>query len=124
MRASKNARTACLKQAALTDRRRSLTEIVPGDLDIAGLGQLPPQLTLRNHLEPSALEMLRLDATFGRRTLVQEALEDPTSNPHSALIGAEDNTELDGAALVVPAGIFGKLKKEHRDLHGEGGNVL
>jgi hypothetical protein len=99
---------------------------MPGDLDIAGLGQLsPPQLPLRNHLEPGALEMVCLDAPFGRRTLVQEALEDPTSNPHCALIGAEDNSELDSIPIVVPAGIFGKLEKQHTcDLQEEGANVL
>jgi hypothetical protein len=55
MRASKNARTFCPEQAALAERRRPLAQISPRDLDIAGLGQLPPtQLALHDYLEPGA----------------------------------------------------------------------
>src|SRR5580658_7166246 len=39
IRASKNARTFCPKQAGLTDRRRPLAQTPPGDLDVAILGQ-------------------------------------------------------------------------------------
>jgi hypothetical protein len=110
------------EQIALTDRR---SLIASGDLDIPVFGQLPTtELALRYHLEPRALEMERLDARFGCRTLIEEPLEDPAGDPDNALVGTEDNAELYGVVLFIPAGIFGKLKKQHCDLLGEGSGMF
>jgi hypothetical protein len=103
MRASQcsDHRFSIREEVVLADRRRPLAQITSGDLDVAVLGQLPAtQLTLRDHLEPCALKVECLDAPLGRRTLIEEPLEDPTSDPDTALIGTEDDAEFDGVALM------------------------
>jgi hypothetical protein len=47
------------------------------------------------------------------RTLIEEALEDPAGDPHGALIGTQDDAELDGVAVLVPASIFRELEEQH-----------
>jgi hypothetical protein len=75
------------EQATLADRRCLLAQIASGDLDIAGLGQLPPtQLPLDDYLEPSPLEMECLHTPRWRRTLIEEPLEDSAGNPHGTLV--------------------------------------
>jgi len=64
MRASKNARTACLEQTALAGWRRSLAQIAPDYLDITAIGQLTTaQLAFGNHLEPPAADGDHTSAT-------------------------------------------------------------
>jgi hypothetical protein len=101
-------------QTALADRRRLPAQIASGDFDIAGLGKLTAtKLALRNHLEPGALEMKRLDAALGCRPLIKEVLEDAPADPHGTFVRPQDDGELDGVTLVVPACIFWKLEKQH-----------
>jgi hypothetical protein len=104
----------------LADWRRLLAQVASGDLDIAGIGQLAAaQLPLGDHLEPGALEMECLDAPFRRRALIEKSLEDSPADPDGALVGPEDDAELDGVVLVVPSGVFGELKEQHLDLLAE-----
>jgi hypothetical protein len=57
--ASKNALSACLAER-IADRWPPLADIVPGDLDIAALGQLSPaRLTFRDWPEAASLQMKR-----------------------------------------------------------------
>jgi hypothetical protein len=103
----------CIKEIALADRRSLLAKIAPGDLNLAALGQLAAtQLALYDSLEPSA------HAPLGCRRLVKEVLEDPARDRDGALILAEHHVELDGVAVTIPAGVFGKAKNIP-DLRGE-----
>jgi hypothetical protein len=84
----------------LADRRGLLAQIAAGDLDIAIIGKLsPPQLPLHDNLEPGALKVERLHAPLWRRALIEEALEDPPADPDSALVGSEDDAELDAGTV-------------------------
>jgi hypothetical protein len=77
-------------------RRSSFTLPVDraGDPHVAVLGKLPAtQFPLRDHLEPGALEVERLDARFRRRALIEETLEDSATDPDGALVGTENSTQ-------------------------------
>jgi len=112
MRASKNARTFRLEQAALSDRRCALAQIPAVDFNIAVFGKWPTtQLALNDHLKPRPLKVESRNTPFGRRTLIEEPLEDTPTNPCCTLIGVEQHGELDAIALVVPPGILGELEE-------------
>jgi hypothetical protein len=50
--------------------RRALSQITPGDLDVAVFGQLPAaELALSDPLETGSLEIVGFDAAHGGRTL-------------------------------------------------------
>jgi hypothetical protein len=72
-----------LEQVGLTDRRRLLAQILSGNLDVAGLGQLPAT-QLRDHLKPGPLEMERASA------LAVEGSEDAVAN-QCPFVGPEDH---------------------------------
>jgi hypothetical protein len=68
------------------------------------LGQLPPtQLLLGDALEPGALEVVRLNAAFGRGPLREQALEHAPWDPDHAAVLAD----LGGLPLGIQAGILG-----------------
>jgi hypothetical protein len=54
----------------------------------------------------------------GRRRLIKEALEDAPRDPHGALIGAENDAEIDGIPVGIPTSVFWKLEKQHCGLQG------
>jgi catechol 2,3-dioxygenase-like lactoylglutathione lyase family enzyme len=110
-----------LEQAALADWRRLLAQIAPADFHVAVFGQLPAaQFPLDDYLETRPLEMERLHASLGRRALVEQRLEGAPANSRGSLIRTQDYGKLDAIAFVVPAGVFGKLEKQHCGLRGEG----
>jgi hypothetical protein len=71
-------------------RRILFAEITAGDLDTAIISQLPAaQLALDDKLKPGPLEMQRLQASFGRRRLIEQPLERP-GDPDGALVWAQE----------------------------------
>ena len=94
---------------ALSRRSDFLTQITTRNLHVAILRQLPAaQLALGDQLKSRALEVERLHAPLWRRALIQEALEDPPTDPEGALIRTEDCAEFHGIPVVVPSSIVEK----------------
>jgi hypothetical protein len=112
MRASKNARTTHLEQAALAGWRSFLPQVAAGDLDIAiGCQLATPQLALDNQLKPCPLKMECLGAPLRRWALIEKRLEHASANPDGALVWPEDHRKFYGLAVAIPASVFWKLEK-------------
>jgi hypothetical protein len=47
-----------------------------------------------------------------RFELIEQSLKNSLANPDCALLGAENDAELDGGAIVVPAGTFWECEKD------------
>jgi hypothetical protein len=91
-----------------------LAEIAPRDLDVAIVGQLSAtDLSLGDPFEPSAMQVISFQATFGRWTFVEKGLECATVDAHHAFILTDGNAERDAAPVGVPSSVFRK-SEEHR----------
>jgi hypothetical protein len=78
----------------------SFSQIATGDLDVAVVRQLPPNLSLGNEFEPGPMKMVGFEAAFRRRGLRNEDLEHASGNTHDPLIIFSDPyTEPDDGAL-------------------------
>jgi hypothetical protein len=89
----------------------AVSQIAPGDLDVAVLGQLPAtHLPLRDQFEPGPIEIIRFEASLGRRALVEETLEDAPGHPNNALVLTYPDAELDGRCVRVPWASGGNRK--------------
>jgi hypothetical protein len=96
-----------------------LPEIAPGDLDVAIVGQLPAaDLSLGDKLEPSSLQMVRLQAPLRRRALVEEALENPPWHPDDGIVLADTDAEFDRVQRYIPSRVFGEHEKHCNLLPG------
>jgi hypothetical protein len=94
----------------------SLPHIATSDLDVAIVGQLPPSnLPLCDEFEAGPLKMVGVEASFGRRGLWKQDLENAPWNAHHTLIFAHPNAELDDGALGIRSGVRRKAEK-----HGPG----
>jgi len=92
----------------------ALSQITPGDLDVAIIGQLPPsQLPFDSKLEAGSREMERFQATLRGRRLIEQSLERALRYTHETLVLPEDNGELDRLLLRIPASVFGQGEKDH-----------
>jgi hypothetical protein len=78
-------------------------QIPPADLHVAVLGQLAPvEFALGDALEPSSLEIVRLDAALGGGPLGQQALEEAPRHSDGVVL-ADLDPELHGMPLGIPA---------------------
>jgi hypothetical protein len=92
----------------------AFSEIAARDLDVAIVGQLSAtDLSLGDPFEPSAMQVIRFQATFGRWAFVEKGLEDASPDPDNAFILPYADAELDAAPIGVPSSVFRKSKK-HR----------
>jgi hypothetical protein len=65
----------------------TLSQIAPGDFDVAVIGQLPtPQLALGNPLKSRAVEVVGFDAALRGRPVGQQALEYAPPHPNQAAV--------------------------------------
>jgi hypothetical protein len=81
---------------AFPARQRPISQVPPGDLDVAAIGQLPPtQLALGNPFEARALQMVGFKAALRGWALRQEALEHTPREPDNPLVLADAHAELD-----------------------------
>jgi hypothetical protein len=93
-----------------------LLQIASRDLDVAIVSQLPAaSLPLGDEFEPSSVKVVRFKASFRRRSIGEQDLEDAPGNPHHALIFADTDPELDGVSVRIPSGV-GRKAEEH-ELH-------
>jgi len=93
------------------------------DLDVAIVGQLPPSdLPLCDEFEPGAVKVVGFEASFGRRGLWKQDLENAPGNAHHTLIFAHLDAELDDEPLGIPLASGGKRK--NMDLLWCSANVL
>ena len=89
----------------------SLPHIATSDLDVAIVGQLPPSnLPLCDEFEPGAVKVVGFEASFGRRGLWKQDLENAPGNAHHTLIFAHLDAELDDEPLGIPLASGGKRK--------------
>jgi len=101
----------------------SLPHIATSDLDVAIVGQLPPSnLPLCDEFEPGAVKVVGFEASFGRRGLWKQDLENAPGNAHHTLIFAHLDAELDDEPLGIPLASGGKRK--NMDLLWCSANVL
>jgi hypothetical protein len=56
-------------------------------------------------LEPGALEVKGFKASFRRRRLIEQPLEDPPRDTHRAVVLPEQDGELDRSPLVIPVSV-------------------
>ena len=81
----------------------AFSEIAARDLDIGIVGQLSPaDLSLGNAFEPSAMKVIRFEATFGRGAFVEKGLECATVEAHHTFILTDGDAERDAAPVGVP----------------------
>ena len=92
----------------------TLSEIAARDLDIPIVGQLPlMDLSFGNAFEPSAMEIIRFEATVGRGAFAEKELECATVDPHHAFILTDGDAERHAAPFGVPPSIL-REREEHR----------
>jgi hypothetical protein len=97
-----------------------MTQVPPGDLDVAVFGQLPPtQFALGNPLETGPLEVVAFEAPLRGRALPQKPLKHAPWDPDNAFVLADGNAKFHGLLLGIPAGIRGK-SEEHAHLRFRG----
>jgi hypothetical protein len=93
----------------------SLPQIATSDLDVAIVGQLPPSnLPLCDEFEAGPVKMVGFEASFGRRGLWKQDLENASGNAHHTLIFAHPDAELHDGALGIPSGVRRKSEKHGR----------
>jgi len=98
-------------------------EIAARDLDVPVVGQLSStDLSLGDPLEPSAMDVIRFEATFGRWAFVEKGLECATVDAHDAFIFTDGDAERDTAPVGVPPSIL-RERQEHRRPHMGNGYV-
>src|SRR5215472_9940329 len=85
------------------------------DLDVAIVRQLPPSnLPLCDEFEAGPVKMVGFEASFGRRGLWKQDLENAPGNAHHTLILSHPDAELDDGALGIPSGVRRKSEKHGR----------
>ena len=83
-------------------------EVAARDFDVAIVGQVPAaDLSLGDPFEPSAMKVIRFEATFGRGAFVEKGLECATADAHHAFIltDADADAERDAAPFGFPSSI-------------------
>lgn len=99
------------------------SQIAPGDLDIAVIGQqLPANLPLGDEFQPGPMKMIGFEASFRRRGLWEQDLEHAPGNSHRALILTHADAEFDGISVGVPPSV--RRKAEEHGVLARSANVL